>query len=154
VEATPQENNRVTILHGVNFNVLDRRSVEHYGRFSLAELEERIAGYATELGLRASFFQTNHEGQYVEALHRASETSDGLILNPGAWTHYSWAIHDALEVAGVPAVEVHLSDVMKREAFRHLSVVGDLCVGRVLGKGVEGYKEGLELLKPLFGPSY
>jgi 3-dehydroquinate dehydratase-2 len=94
-----------------------------------------------------SFYQSNHEGEYCEFLHRAGERADGLVLNPGAWTHYSWAIHDALELTGLPAVEVHLSAVDRREEWRRVSVIRDLCVGAVQGKGVEGYREALEMLK-------
>ena len=107
----------------------------------------RIKRFARELGIEPSFSQTNHEGEFCERLHRAGESADGLILNPGAWTHYSWAIRDALEVAGLPAVEVHLSAVDEREEWRRMSVIRDLCVGRVQGKGVDGYREALELLK-------
>ena len=98
------------------------------------------------MGLSATFDQTNHEGEFVEALHEAAETADALVLNPGAWSHYSWAIRDALEIARLPAVEVHLSAVEEREDWRRQSVIADLCLGRVSGKGVEGYREALELL--------
>ena len=93
------------------------------------------------------FFQTNHEGDYVEELHKASDYADGLLLNPGAWTHYAWAIRDALEMSGLPAVEVHLSDVEHREAFRRVSVIRELCVATVAGEGVEGYRSALARLK-------
>ncbi|HVL95462.1 MAG TPA: type II 3-dehydroquinate dehydratase [Solirubrobacteraceae bacterium] len=139
--------NRVLVMHGVNLDALDRRPAEHYGGLTFARLEIRIGQFARELGLEARFFQTNFEGEFVEELHRAGDYSDGLVLNPGAWTHYSWAIRDALEVAGLPAVEVHLSDVAGREEWRRVSVVRDLCVGSVAGLGVEGYREGLEQLR-------
>ena len=136
------------MLHGVNFDTLGRREAEHYGTVTLLELEVAIKRYASELGLvEPFFFQTNHEGEYCEALHSAGEMADALILNPGAWTHYSWAIRDALAVAGVPAVEVHLSALSEREDWRQRSVVRELCIGTVEGKGVEGYREGLALLK-------
>ncbi len=138
---------RVEVLHGVNFDVLGRRDAAHYGGLTLPELEVKIQGHARELGLDLSFFQTNHEGEYCEFLHRAGESSDGVVLNPGAWTHYSWAIRDALELAAVPAVEVHLSAVDRREEWRRVSVIRDLCVGTVQGKGVDGYREALEMLK-------
>jgi 3-dehydroquinate dehydratase-2 len=134
-------------MHGVNFDVLGKRDPEHYGGISLTELEVKIKKFARELEMEPSFSQTNHEGDFVERLHRAGESADGLILNPGAWTHYSWAIRDALEATGLPAVEVHLSDVDKREEWRRVSVIGDLCIGTVQGKGPEGYREALELLK-------
>jgi 3-dehydroquinate dehydratase II len=139
--------NRVDVLHGVNFDVLERRAPEHYGGMSLTELEVRVKGFARELGLEASFWQTNHEGEFCESLHRARERAHGLVLNPGAWTHYSWAIRDALEVSGLPAVEVHLSAVSEREDWRAVSVIRDVCIGSVQGKGVDGYREALEMLK-------
>jgi len=138
--------NRVDVLHGVNFDVLDKRPGGIYGGLKLTELELRIKHFARELGLQPRFFQTNHEGEYCEFLHRAGVSADGLVLNPGAWTHYSWAIRDALEVSALPAVEVHISEVDSREDWRRLSVIRDVCVGRVQGKGVEGYREALELL--------
>ena len=140
-------NDRVDVLHGVNFDVLGRRDKAHYGGLTLPELEVKIQGHARELGLEASFYQSNHEGEYCEFLHRAGERADGLLLNPGAWTHYSWAIHDALELTGLPAVEVHLSEVDQREEWRRISVIRDLCVGVVQGKGVDGYRAALEMLK-------
>jgi 3-dehydroquinate dehydratase-2 len=139
--------NRVDVMHGVNFDVLERRDQQHYGALSLTELEVRVKRFARELGLEASFFQTNHEGELCEALHRAADRADGLVLNPGAWTHYSYAIRDALEVAGIPAVEVHLSELDEREDWRRRSVIRDLCVGSVQGQGVDGYREALGILK-------
>jgi 3-dehydroquinate dehydratase-2 len=140
-------NNRVEVMHGVNLDVLGRREAAHYGRLTLPELEGRVKGFARELGLEVSFSQTNHEGEFCEYLHRADSGADGLVLNPGAWTHYSWAIRDALEVSGLPAVEVHLSAVDEREEWRRLSVIRDLCLGCVQGQGVDGYRDALEMLK-------
>jgi 3-dehydroquinate dehydratase-2 len=138
---------RVAVLHGVNLDVLERRPAAHYGGLSLAQLETRVAGFARELSLEASFFQTNHEGAYVEELHRVGEYADGLVLNPGAWTHYAWALRDALEIAALPAVEVHLSAVDDRESFRGVSVIRDACVATVSGRGVDGYRDALERLR-------
>jgi 3-dehydroquinate dehydratase-2 len=143
--------NRVEVMHGVNLDVLDRRDPEQYGSLSLTELEMEVKHHARELGLETTFFQTNHEGDFCEQLHKAAERADGLVLNPGAWTHYSYAIRDALEVAGVPAVEVHLSAIDQREEWRRTSVIRDLCVGSVQGKGVDGYREALEALKEAMG---
>lgn len=134
-------------MHGVNFDVLGRRDPDHYGTITLPELEVKVKRFAVELGFETSFSQTNHEGEFCENLHRAGQTADGVILNPGAWTHYSYAIRDALEAARVPAVEVHLSAVDEREEWRRLTVIGDVCIGRVQGKGIDGYREGLELLR-------
>jgi 3-dehydroquinate dehydratase II len=130
----------------VNLDMLGERDPEHYGTLTLVELEVRIRHWARQLGLETSFFQTNSEREYVERLHQARELADGLLLNPGAWVHYSFAIHDALELADVPAVEVHLSDVDSREEWRRHSVISDLVIGRVSGKGADGYREALEQL--------
>jgi 3-dehydroquinate dehydratase-2 len=144
--------NRIEVMHGVNLDQLGRRDPLHYGTLTLVELEHRIDAAATELGLTARFFQTNHEGAFVEHLHRLEGLADGLILNPGSWTHYAYAIRDALELAGLPAVEVHLSDVDSREDFRRHSVIRDLCIGRVAGKGPDGYLDALELLHRELNP--
>ncbi|HYU61483.1 MAG TPA: type II 3-dehydroquinate dehydratase [Solirubrobacterales bacterium] len=143
--------NRVEVLHGVNLDTLGRRDPEHYGTLTLNELELQIKRFARELDLEAAFFQTNHEGEYVERLHRLPDAADAAVLNPGSWTHYSWAIHDALEVAGVPAVEVHLSDVQAREKWRRRSVLEGLVVGVVSGEGVAGYRLALEMLAKELG---
>jgi 3-dehydroquinate dehydratase II len=142
--------NRVAVMHGVNLSALERRPAEHYGGLTFTALEQKIARFARELDLTTHFFDTNHEGEFVEELHKASDYTDGLLLNPGAWTHYSWAIRDALEISGLPAVEVHLSDVEGREAFRRISVLEGLVVGKVSGQGVDGYRVGLEQLKAAF----
>jgi 3-dehydroquinate dehydratase II len=136
---------RIQVLHGVNFDVLGRRPASHYGGLTLDQLEVQIKNHADELGLTVTFFQSNHEGAFCEELHNT--TAAGLILNPGAWTHYSWAIRDALEVTGLPAVEVHLSAVDEREEWRRVSVIRDLCLATVQGKGPDGYREALELLR-------
>ena len=138
--------NRVRVLHGVNLDQLGRRDPGHYGTGSLDDLERRVRQFGRDLGLELTFDQTNHEGEYCEFLHDASERADALVLNPGAWTHYSWAIRDALEMAGLPAVEVHLSKVDEREEWRRQSVISDLCIATVKGEGVDGYREALELL--------
>ncbi|MDP9386200.1 MAG: 3-dehydroquinate dehydratase [Actinomycetota bacterium] len=139
--------NRIAVLHGVNLDALDRRPAEHYGGLTFSALERAIDGFAHELGLQARFFQTNHEGDFVEELHKAPDYVDAVLLNPGAWTHYAWSIRDALEVAALPAVEVHLSDVGAREPFRRVSVIADVCVATVSGRGVEGYRVALERLR-------
>ena len=135
--------NRIEVMHGVNMNMLGRRAQVHYGALALPELELRVEEYGSELGLELRFFQTNSEGEFVDHLHRLEGMADGILLNPGAWTHYSWAIHDALEIASLPAVEVHLSAVDEREPWRRVSVVRDLCLATISGEGVEGYREGL-----------
>jgi 3-dehydroquinate dehydratase-2 len=139
--------NRVAVMHGVNLDMLDRRPAEHYGGLTLTRLEYKVEQFARELGLEARFFQTNHEGEYVEELHKSSDYADALLLNPGAWTHYAWSLRDAVELTGMPAVEVHLSDVKHREPFRAVSVLEDVCVASVSGQGVDGYRTALERLK-------
>ena len=139
--------NRVAVMHGVNLDALDRRPADLYGGLSLPRLEFKIEQFARALGLEARFFQSNHEGEYVEELHRAGDYADALLLNPGAWTHYAWSLRDAVEIAALPAVEVHLSDVKHREPFRAISVLEDVCVASVSGQGVDGYRTGLERLK-------
>jgi 3-dehydroquinate dehydratase-2 len=137
---------QIEVLNGVNLNELGRRDPALYGGLGISELETRIYEWANELGLRARCRQTNHEGQYVEWCHEALEAADGVILNPGAWSHYSYAIHDAVELFRVPVVEVHLSNVDEREEWRRASVIADLVAKRVIGKGPEGYREALEFL--------
>jgi 3-dehydroquinate dehydratase-2 len=138
--------NRVAVLHGVNFNILDRRDPQVYGGRSLRQLETQIEGWAHELALEPIFFQTNSEGEFVEYLHRLPDLADASLINAGAWSHYSRAIADALEVARLPAVEVHISDVESREDWRKVSVFDGLVLAKISGKGPEGYREALDLL--------
>ena len=138
---------RVAVMHGVNLDMLERRPSDVYGELSFPQLERQIGKFAQELGLETRFFQSNFEGEFVEELHRAADYADGLLLNPGAWTHYAWSLRDALEIAGLPAVEVHLSDPQNREEWRHVSVLADLVVARVAGEGVDGYRTALQHLK-------
>jgi 3-dehydroquinate dehydratase II len=144
---------RVEVLHGVNLDQLGSRNPLIYGDFTLAELEKQIEGFASDLGLQTSFFQSNSEGEFVERLHRLPEAADAAIVNAGAWTHYSWAIRDALDMAGIPAVEVHISDVSKREEWRKVTVFEGLdnLIDRVYGKGPDGYREALELIAERLG---
>jgi len=139
--------NRVAVMHGVNLDMLDRRPAEHYGGLTLTKLEYDIEQFARELELDARFFRSNHEGAFVEEIHNAPDYADGLLLNPGAWTHYAWSLRDAVELSGLPAAEVHLSDVKHREPFRALSVLEEVCVASVSGQGVAGYRVALERLK-------
>ena len=141
-----RSHNRIEVMHGVNLDQLGRRDPSHYGGLTFDRLEQTIEGYAAELGLHVRFFQTNAEHEFVEHLHRIEGLADGIVINPGAWTHYAWSIHDALEIAALPAVEVHLSDVQQREEWRRRSVVADLCLATVSGRGPEGYREALTRL--------
>jgi 3-dehydroquinate dehydratase-2 len=133
-------------MHGVNFDILERRDASIYGGLSLDELERQIGGFARELGLEATYFQSNSEGEFVEFLHRLPDFADAVIVNAGAWTHYSRAIADALDVARLPAVEVHLSDVESRDDWRRVSVFDGLVLAKVSGKGPDGYREALETI--------
>lgn len=144
---------QVVVLNGANLDVLGRRDPEVYGGLSLSELETRIYEWASELGCHVRCRQTNHEGEYLEWCHDALDWADGLIANPGAWSHYSYAIRDALELFKVPIVEVHLSDVDRREEWRRISVIADLAAKRVIGKGPDGYREALEFLVRRAGPT-
>lgn len=137
---------RIEVMHGVNLDMLGKREPEHYGNLTLDELERQIEGFANDIGVQTRFFHTNFEGEYVEHLHSLRDLVDAVVLNPGAWTHYSWAIHDALATAALPAAEVHLSDVKKREPWRQMSVIGDLCVISIAGQGIEGYRLALRRL--------
>jgi 3-dehydroquinate dehydratase II len=137
---------RVGVLNGVNLDVLGRRNSAHYGSLTLVELESRIYGWSRDLELTTRCRQTNHEGQFVEWCHDALDWADGVILNPGAWTHYSYAIRDAVELFEIPVVEVHLSAIEEREEFRRHSVLDGLASRRITGKGPDGYKEALEFL--------
>ena len=137
---------RVAVLNGVNLNLLGRRDPEQYGTLSYSELETQIYSWAQDLGVTVRCRQTNSEGQYVDWCHDALDWADGVIVNPGAWTHYSYAIRDALELLSVPLVEVHLSNVEEREEWRRFSVLEDLAAKRIMGKGPEGYREALEFL--------
>jgi 3-dehydroquinate dehydratase-2 len=143
--------NRVAILHGVNFDVLERRDPDLYGGITLGELEYRIDSWARELGLEPTFYQSNSESEFCGYLHRLSEGSDAAIINAGAWTHYSRAIGDALAVDPVPTVEVHLSDVEAREDWRRVSVFDGLVEEKISGKGIDGYREALELVAGRLG---
>ena len=137
---------QVVVLNGVNLDVLARRDPAFYGGISLSELETRIYEWAAELGCHVRCRQTNHEGEYVEWCHDALDWADGVIVNPGSWTHYSYAIRDALELLDAPIVEVHLSNIEAREEWRRKSLISDLAKKRVIGKGPEGYREALEYL--------
>jgi 3-dehydroquinate dehydratase II len=137
---------QITVLNGVNLDQLARRDPALYGGLSLNELESRIYEWAHALDITARCRQTNDEGEFVDWIHQAYDDADGVIVNPGAWSHYSWAIHDALDVLQVPIVEVHLSNIMEREEWRRHSVIEDLVARRVIGKGPDGYREALMFL--------
>jgi 3-dehydroquinate dehydratase II len=138
---------RVIVLNGVNLNMLGRRDPAVYGKLSIAELEGRVYEWGRELELTVQCRQTNSEGEFIKWCHDAYENTDGMVVNPGAWSHYAWSIHDALEPLTVPVVEVHLSNVDDREEWRRVSVIRDLVAARFVGQGPDGYRLALQYLK-------
>jgi 3-dehydroquinate dehydratase-2 len=138
---------RVDVLNGVNLDVLEKRDPAIYGGVSLRELEQRIDAWAENIGHTVRCRQTNSEGEYVDFCHASLDWADGVIANPGAWSHYSYAIYDALELFPGPIVEVHLSNPEERaEEWRHTSVIADLAAHRILGRGPDGYLDALAWL--------
>jgi 3-dehydroquinate dehydratase-2 len=137
---------RVAVLNGVNLDVVGRRNPELYGGLTLSQLESRIYEWARELELNVECRQTNSEGEFVDWCHDALDRADGVVINPGAWSHYSYAIRDAVELLEVPVIEVHLSNIDEREEWRRESVISDLAAKRIIGKGPDGYREALEFL--------
>lgn len=137
---------RILVLNGVNLDVLGRRDAKLYGGLSLGELESRIYQWARDVGASAQCKQSNSEGEFIDWCHEAYDWADGVIVNPGAWTHFNYAIRDALELFEAPVVEVHLSNVDEREEWRRVSVIRDVVAHRVIGKGPDGYKEAIEWL--------
>jgi len=137
---------RILILHGPNLNRLGRREPEVYGRTTLAELDDQIRALAVSLGVETRHLQSNHEGVLIDAIHAADDDCDGLVFNPGAFTHYSYAIRDALSSIRRPCVEVHLSDIHQREPWRRISVVSEVCIAQIVGRGPASYLDGLRLL--------
>jgi 3-dehydroquinate dehydratase II len=137
---------RIAVLNGANLDMLEHRDPALYGGLSLSELETKIYQWALERQCPARCRQTNNEGEYIDWCHEALEWADGMVVNPGAWAHYSWAIRDALELFTAPVVEVHLSNIAEREEWRRFSVVEDIAAARFIGKGPDGYREALEYI--------
>ena len=143
---------KLLVINGANMNMLGRREPDIYGKEDYAALCARIYEHAQNRGLAVECFQSNHEGAIIDAIQDADTTFDGIVINPGAYTHYSYAIHDALKAVRIPAVEVHMSDIQKREEFRHLSVTAPACVKTICGHGLRGYLEAMDYLKETVRP--
>lgn len=137
---------KVLVLNGPNLNLLGTRLPQVYGTATLGELEDRCRRWGDELGIEVDAFQTNHEGALIDRIHDAIGRYDALVINPGALTHYSFALHDAIEAAALPTVEVHISDISQRENWRSVSVIAPACIATVAGMGIAGYRNALEIL--------
>lgn len=140
---------RVLVVNGPNLNLLGARRPDIYGETTLGELEDLCQRWGEDLGVAVETFQSNHEGAIIDRLHDAIGTAGGVVINPGALTHYSYALHDAIEAIGIPVVEVHISDVSSREPWRADSVVSPVCVATISGRGIAGYRQALEHLAGL-----
>lgn len=137
---------KIQVINGPNLNMLGIREPEIYGTLTLGEMNSRLMQKGAELGIDLEFFQSNHEGSIIDKIQECYGIADGIVINPGAYTHYSIAIRDAIAAVGIPAVEVHLSDINSREDFRKISVIKNVCAKQIWGKGINSYTEALEFL--------
>jgi 3-dehydroquinate dehydratase-2 len=137
---------KILVINGPNLNMLGKRDKEHYGSDSLAEIEQKLAEKGKALGCQLSFFQSNHEGAIIDFIQEKTKEADGILINPGALTHYGYSLHDALIDSGLPVVEVHLSDINAREEWRRVSVISDIVIKQISGLKTKSYLLGLEAL--------
>ena len=137
---------KLLLMNGPNLNLLGQREPDVYGTTTLAQIERDTCAYAREHGAQMDCFQSNHEGALIDKIQMSQGIYDGIVFNPGAYTHYSYAIHDAITSVTTPVVEIHISDISKREAFRSVSVLVDACIGQVKGLGAQGYLRAVDLL--------
>ncbi len=136
----------ILVIHGPNLNLLGEREPEIYGRTTLTELNKKITEYARPRKVKVRIFQSNHEGKIIDFIHKNRHWAQGIVINPAALTHYSYALRDALAAVALPTVEVHLSDIHKRESFRKLSVIKPLCLSQISGEGEKSYLKGIDIL--------
>ncbi len=137
---------RVLVLHGPNLNLLGEREPDVYGTITLSEINRAIQSYAQAHGIEVRIFQSNHEGTLIDLIHQHRRWADGILINPGALTHYSYALRDAIAAVAIPTVEVHISDIHQREPFRRISVIRDVCIDQIAGLGLQSYLRGLDRL--------
>ncbi|MBI5531120.1 MAG: type II 3-dehydroquinate dehydratase [Deltaproteobacteria bacterium] len=140
---------KILVMHGPNLNLLGTREPGIYGTLTLAEINRRLRALARKEGLVLRVLQSNSEGELIDFLHEQRRWADGVVINPAAYTHYSYALRDAIAAVGLPTVEVHLSDIREREPFRRVSVIKDVCVKQISGKGWESYADGIRTLMAL-----
>jgi len=137
---------KILVLHGANLNMLGKREPEIYGTLTLSQINDLLLADAKELEVELDFFQSNHEGNLIDAIHAAWQVQDGIVINPGGFTHTSVVLRDAIAAVSIPTVEVHLSNIHKREEFRHYSYIAPLAIGQISGFGADSYRLGLRAL--------